>query len=67
MKTIKITTHWSADQALCVCELLDELKSGILTAYSDEIEQLMEKCRIEQADKQPTKELGDWFDDEIPF
>lgn len=67
MKTIKITTHWSADQALCVCELLDEFKSGILTAYSDEIEQLMEECRVEQTDKQPTKELDDWLDDEIPF
>jgi len=67
MKTIKITTHWSADQALCVCELLDELKSGILTAYSDEIEQLMEECRVEQTDKQPIEELDDWFDDEISF
>ena len=67
MKTIKITTHWSADQALYVCEFLDELKCAILTTYSDEIEQLMEECKAEPANKQPTKEMDDWFDDEIPF
>lgn len=67
MKTIKITAHWNVEQALCVCELLDELRSGILTAYSNEIEQLMEECKVEQANKQSTKEPDDWFDDEIPF
>ena len=68
MQTIKITTHWTADQAVYVCEFLDELKQAIMWTYSDEIEVMEKMERAFQEEQQAKKaEPGDWFDDEIPF
>lgn len=70
MQTIKVSTHWAADQAVTVCDFLDELTSAILTKYRDEIEQMYEEDREyqeEQMEKQKLKEPEDWFDDGIPF
>lgn len=67
MKTIKVTTFWTAEEALCVCSFLDELRNSILTSYSEEIKQATEAFREEQLKKQTQAKQGDWVDDEIPF
>ena len=37
MKVIKITTHWSPEQAEDIYRLLDELKSAVWQSYGDDI------------------------------
>jgi hypothetical protein len=48
MKTLKITTHWTADQADCVYQLLGELRSELWEHYGDEIVKMYEAIRVEQ-------------------
>jgi hypothetical protein len=67
MQTIKVTTHWTADQAIYVCEFLDELRSVILSTYSEAIEQANREFREEQLAKQTPDDTEKWVDDEIPF
>ena len=67
MQTIKVTTHWTADQAVYICEFLDELKQSIMTTYSDEIEQMTQELREDQLKDKEQQASEDWFDDEIPF
>ncbi len=48
MKILKMTTHWSAEEADCVFRLLDELQTVIWENYGDEIERLYQTDREEQ-------------------
>ncbi len=48
MKTLKITTYWTAEQADCIYQLLGDLRSVLWDHYGDEIAQLYEEIRIEQ-------------------
>jgi len=58
MKTIAIPTHWNAEQALEVFELIDDLREAILSQYQIEIQQQLHDDR----EIVPVE-----FDDEIPF
>ena len=62
MKTLKITTYWSAEEADCIYQLLDELKEVIWQAYGEEILQMYQEMRDGKAEKQ-----DDDFNDEIEF
>jgi len=63
MKILKITTHWSAEEADCVYQLLDAFKEAIWQSYGEEILQMVETMRVEQR----TSEEHEDFNDEMPF
>lgn len=64
MKTVKITTHWTTEQAEDIYLLLDELKSAIWQSYGEDIDALHQKTACEQQKMQPG---DDEFNDELPF
>ena len=45
MKILKMTTHWSTEEADCIVRLLDEFQSAILESYGKDIEQLYQSHR----------------------
>jgi len=63
MKTIKITTHWTAEEADCILQFIDELKSLLWQHYGDEIAGMYKAISTEQQ----KIEESDEFDDEILF
>ena len=74
MKILKMTTHWSTEEADCVFRVLDELQTVIWENYGDDIEQLYERNREEQwALKMENKQEKEQAErqisllDEIPF
>ena len=62
MKILKITTYWSAEEADCIYQLLDELKEAVWAAYGEEILQMYQEMRDEKAEKQDND-----FNDDIEF
>jgi NTP pyrophosphatase (non-canonical NTP hydrolase) len=63
MKTLRITTYWTAEEADCIYQLLDELKSVVWENYGEEI---LEMHRAIQVEQQTNNEIED-FNDELPF
>ena len=63
MKTLKITTYWTADQADCVYQLLGELRSELWEHYGDEIVEMYEMIRAEQQQCEDSVEVNH----ELPF
>jgi len=63
MKTLRITTHWTAEQADCVYQLLGELRSMLWEHYGDEIVKMYETIRIEQQQREDSVEVNH----ELPF
>jgi len=48
MKILKITTHWTAEEADCVYQLLDEFRCAIWESYGNDIERLYRARSEEQ-------------------
>ncbi len=48
MKTLQITTHWTAEEADCIYQLLGDLRSALWEHYGDEIAEMYEAIRVEQ-------------------
>jgi len=48
MKILKITTHWTAEEADCVFQLLDEFRCAIWESYGNDIERLYRDRSEEQ-------------------
>ncbi len=48
MKILKMTTHWTTEEADCIVRLLDEFQSAIWESYGKDIEQLYQTHREEQ-------------------
>ena len=63
MKILKITTHWTAEEADCIYALLDVFKSAIWQAYGEDIVNMHSDIANEQKYK---KETGE-FNDELGF
>jgi hypothetical protein len=63
MKILKITTHWSAEEAEGIYQLLDEFKDAIWQSYGEDI---LEMHKTMQLEKQDSDEHED-FNDETPF
>lgn len=59
---IELPTHWSAEQALAVFEILDELRDRVWAFYGRQIQQAL---RDERCDSMPTLSSGD--DGDVPF
>ena len=65
MKILKITTHWTTEEADCIFSLLDELQSMIWESYGDDIAQMYQQMGEEQ--QKIKREGEETFNDEIPF
>ena len=63
MKTLRITTHWSTEEADTIYRLLDDVQTAIWESYGKDIEKLYPAHRKVQL------ELGieEYVLDEIPF
>ena len=67
MKILKMTTHWTTEEADCLYRLLDELQSAIWEQYGKDIEQLYEVHREEQRKLKQERKSEVSSLDEIPF
>ena len=63
MKTLRITTDWTAEQADGIDQLLGDLRSVLWDHYGDEITELYEQVRVEQEEFADSVEVNH----EIPF
>ena len=61
MKILRITTHWTTEEADCIYQLLGQLQSAIWQSYGDDIE------KMHQMIWEAQQERADAFTDEIPF
>ena len=48
MKILKITSHWTAEEADCIYQLLDEFRCAIWESYGNDIERLYRDRSEEQ-------------------
>ncbi len=63
MKTLRLTTYWTAEQADCIYQLLGDLRSEVWDRYGDEIEELYRELRVEQQEFAASIEVNH----ELPF
>ncbi len=63
MKTLKITTHWSTEEADIIYRLLDDLQTAIWDSYGKDIEQMYHGFQEEQLELNMEEPVFD----EIPF
>ncbi len=61
MKVLKITTHWTTEEADCIYQLLGELQSEIWQHYGEDIHHMYDLIHEAQLEKDET------YFDEIPF
>jgi hypothetical protein len=66
MKTIRIPSHWSPQQALEVLDLLQSLSDAIWETYQQPLTALLAQQARQPEDESP-REDGFPFDDDIPF
>jgi hypothetical protein len=59
MKILKITTHWSAEEAECIYQLLDELKDAIWQSYGEDILKMHETIRLGKQDGDEHENFND--------
>tara|TARA_R110002072_G_C7952105_1_gene533287 strand:+ start:3006 stop:3197 length:192 start_codon:yes stop_codon:yes gene_type:complete len=63
MKTLRITTYWSPEEADSIYQLLDEFRTAIWQSYGHDIQKMHEEIRIEQQKYEEEHEVND----ELPF
>jgi hypothetical protein len=68
MKTIKLTTHWTTEQADDIYVLLDVLKEAIWQSYGEDIIKMHQEIANDNKNKKVIEE-GEVnnLNDEIPF
>ncbi len=59
MKTLRITTHWTTEQAEDIQMLLDDLKSAIWQSYGDDIVTMHREIAFEQKKEGENSEIKD--------
>ncbi len=48
MRILKITTHWTPEEADCLFQFLDEFKEALWNSYGDDIVKMHQDIRDEQ-------------------
>jgi len=64
MRILKMTTHWTAEEADCIYRLLEELQSIVWENYGDDITKMYQLMRDEQLEME--RDIEDIIN-EIPF
>ena len=59
MKTLKITMHWTPEEADCVYQLLDDFKQALWQCYGEDIVQMHKMIQAEQKERDEEKESHD--------
>lgn len=67
MKILKLTTHWTAEEADCIYRFLDEFRYATWESYGNDIELLYQARYEEQLRIKIERESGMSLLDEIPF
>lgn len=65
MKILRITTHWTPEEADCIFSFLDELQSMIWENYGDDLAQMYQQMSEDQ--RITELEVEEMFNDDIPF
>ena len=65
MKTLRITTHWTTEQAEDIYTLLDDLKSAIWQSYGEDIVTMNREIAFEQRKEEEKGENSESKDE--PF
>ncbi len=65
MKTLRITTHWTTEQAENMFTLLDDLKTAIWQSYGEDIVTMHREIAFEQKKEIENEEEGEFKD--APF
>ncbi len=63
MRILKIATHWTPEEADCICQFLDEFKEALWQSYGDDIVKMHQGI----LDKQQVYDAERDFDDEPLF
>lgn len=63
MKILKMTTHWTPEEADAIYRFLDDYKETLWQSYGEDIVQMYKTTH----DQQQTDHREIAFDDEIPF
>ena len=63
MKTLKIATHWTPEEADCIYQFLDEFKQALWHCYGEDIVQMHQTIHAQQQEHDEEKELNH----ELPF
>ena len=63
MKILKMTTHWTTEEANCIDQFLDEFRCAIWESYGNDIEELYqvqheEQLRLKKEGDRETSPLG---------
>ena len=59
MKTLKITMHWTPEEADCIYQFLDDLKQALWQCYGEDIVQMHKTIQAEQKERDAEKESHD--------
>ena len=59
MKTLKITMHWTPEEADCIYQLLDDFKQALWQCYGEDIVQMHKTIQAEQKERDEEKESHD--------
>ena len=59
MKTLRITTHWTTEQAEDMFALLEDLKSAIWQSYGEDIVTMHREIAFEQKKEGENREGGE--------
>jgi len=59
VKTLKITTHWTPEEADCIYQFLDDLKQALWRCYGEDIEQMHKTAHAQQKERNEEKESHD--------
>jgi hypothetical protein len=63
VKILKITTHWTPEEADCIYQLLDDFKQVLWQCYGEDIVQMHKTVHAQQQERYEEKEP----DDELLF
>ena len=63
MRILKITTHWTPEEADCIDQFLDDFKEALWQCYGEDIVQMYKTLH----DEQRAEDEERTFDDEPPF
>ncbi len=63
MKTLKITSHWTPEEADCIYRFLDDFKQALWQCYGEDIVQMHRTVHAQQRERYAEKQA----DDELLF